>query len=98
MSRIDCLRLTHKLIPEPVNRNDRLRVPRVLLDFRAELADEHPEIYEPAQWTRELCAEYLALVERLCIGDYAQRRTPFANRIGRPLSAKSMCAAMSAVC
>ncbi len=61
------------------------------------LTDVHPEICEPAQWTREVCAEYLALVERLCIGDYAQRRAPFANRIGRPLSAKSKAGYITAV-
>jgi integrase len=61
----------------------------ILLKVGRWLTDVHPEICEPAQWTREVCAEYLALVERLCIGDYAQRRAPLANRIGRPLSAKS---------
>jgi integrase len=61
----------------------------ILLKVGRWLAKEHPEICEPAQWTRELCAAYLALVERLCIGDYAQRRASFAKRMGRPLSAKS---------
>jgi len=69
----------------------------ILLKVGRWLAEEHPEIGEPAQWTRELCAEYLALVERLCIGDYAQRRAPFANRIGRPLSAKSKAHYITAV-
>jgi integrase len=61
----------------------------ILLKVGRWLAEEHPAICEPAQWTRELCAEYLALVERLRIGDYAQRRAPLGNRIGQPLSAKS---------
>ncbi len=69
----------------------------ILLKVGRWLAKEHPEICEPAQWTRELSAEYLALVERLCIGDYAQRRAPFANRIGRPLSAKSKAGYITAV-
>jgi integrase len=33
----------------------------------------------------------------LCIGDYAQRWAPFANRIGRPLSAKSKAGYITAV-
>ncbi len=69
----------------------------ILLKVGRWLAEVHPDICEPAQWTRELCAEYLALVERLCIGDYAQRRAPFANRIGRPLSAKSKAHYITAV-
>ena len=69
----------------------------ILLKVGRWLADSHPEICEPAQWTRELCAEYLALVERLCIGDYAQRRAPLANRIGQPLSAKSKAGYITAV-
>lgn len=69
----------------------------ILLKVGRWLSKEHPDICEPAQWTRELCAEYLALVERLCIGDYAQRRAPFANRIGRPLSAKSKAGYITAV-
>ena len=69
----------------------------ILLKVGRWLAKEHPEICEPAQWTREVCAEYLALVERLCIGDYAQRWAPFASRIGRPLSAKSKAGYITAV-
>ncbi len=69
----------------------------ILLKVGRWLSKEHPDICEPAQWTRELCAEYLALVERLCIGDYAQRRAPFANRIRRPLSAKSKAGYITAV-
>jgi hypothetical protein len=61
----------------------------ILLKVGRWLAQAHPDVSEPAQWTRELCAEYLAMVERLCIGDYAQRRAPLGQRIGRPLSAKS---------
>jgi integrase len=53
------------------------------------LAQQHPEVREPAQWTRELCAAYLAQVERMCVGDYVQRRHGLGTRIGRPLSART---------
>lgn len=69
----------------------------VLLKVGRWLAEAHPDICDPAHWTREVCAEYLAVVERLCIGDYAQRRAPFADRIGHPLSAKSKAGYITAV-
>jgi len=53
------------------------------------LAQKHPDVREPAQWTREICAAYIAEVERMCVGDYAQRRAPLGLRIGRPLSART---------
>jgi hypothetical protein len=53
------------------------------------LAQQHPEVREPAQWTRELCAAYLAHVERLCVGDYVQRRSGLQDRLGQPLSAQT---------
>jgi integrase len=53
------------------------------------LAQQHAQVREPAQWTRELCAAYLAWVERLCVGEYAQHRAALAGRLGHPLSART---------
>jgi len=53
------------------------------------LAAEHPGVVEPVQWTREVCADYLAVVDRLRIGDYAHRREPLGDRVGRPLAART---------
>lgn len=53
------------------------------------LTQHHPAVHEPTQWTRELCAAYLAQVERLCVGDYVQRRDALGDRVGRPLSART---------
>jgi len=53
------------------------------------LMQHHPDIREPAQWTRELCAAYVAQVERMCVGDYVQRRDALGDRVGRPLSART---------
>lgn len=33
------------------------------------LAAEHPEITEPAQWTRQVCAAWVAAVDRMAVGD-----------------------------
>ena len=49
------------------------------------LAAEHPDIREPSQWTRELCAAWVAAVDRLCIGDYTQNDESLLDRIGEPL-------------
>ena len=40
------------------------------------LGSSIPTIAEPAAWTRELCAAYVAAVDRMHIGDFAQRRDP----------------------
>jgi integrase len=53
------------------------------------LAQQHPEVCEPAHWTRELCAAYIAQVERLRVGDYVQRRDALGARIGQPLSPRT---------
>jgi hypothetical protein len=46
------------------------------------LADEHPEVQQPGQWTRELCAAWVAAVDRLRIGDYTQNDDSLQHRIG----------------
>jgi hypothetical protein len=45
------------------------------------LAAEHPEVREPGQWTRELCAAWVAAVDRLRIGDYTQNDDSLRDRI-----------------
>ena len=53
------------------------------------LAAEHPAVEEPAAWTRELCAAYVAAVDRMRVGDYAQRCAPIQHLVGTPLSPRS---------
>jgi integrase len=53
------------------------------------LAAEHPAVEEPTAWTRELCAAYVAAVDRMRVGDYAQRCDPIQHLVGRPLSPRS---------
>jgi len=61
----------------------------ILLKVGRWLAQQHPEVREPAHWTRETCAAYLAQVARMCVGDYVQRRDALGSHIGRPLSART---------
>jgi integrase len=49
------------------------------------LAAEHPKVTEPGQWTRELCAAWVAAVDRLHVGDYIQSGASLRERIGEPL-------------
>jgi len=60
------------------------------------LAAMHPEIVSPAQWTRELAAEYVAAVARLRVGDYTARKMN-ASRVGQPLAPRSMATELSAL-
>jgi integrase len=53
------------------------------------LAAEHPEISEPAQWTRDTCAAWVATVDRIRVGDHAQWRVGQRARLGKPLSPKT---------
>ena len=40
------------------------------------LAETHPEVREPGEWTRETCADWVAAVDRMRIGDFSIRRNP----------------------
>lgn len=81
----------------PLTYDVRSGIRSILLKVGRWLASEHPAIHEPAQWTRELCAAYIALVERLRIGDYAQRRAPLGKRLGQPVSAATKASYIIAV-
>ena len=53
------------------------------------LAAGHPDITSPAQWTRQTCAEWVAAVDRMSTGDYAQWSAGLGDRAGKPLSPKT---------
>ena len=53
------------------------------------LAEKHPEIVRPEQWTRELAAEYVAVVDRMRIGEYVWREDIVRGERGKPLSART---------
>lgn len=53
------------------------------------LAATHPEITEPAQWTRATCAAWVAAVDRMSVGDYVQRRDALGGREGTPISPRT---------
>ena len=53
------------------------------------LAAEHPEITEPGQWTRSTCADWVAAIDRMSIGDYTQRRDHLTARAGAPIAPRT---------
>jgi integrase len=61
------------------------------------LASEHPEAADPAAWTRQTCAAWVAALDRMSVGDYAQRTAGLAGRIGKPLQPSTKAALLSAV-
>jgi integrase len=62
------------------------------------LTQTHPEITSPAQWTRELAAEYIAAVDRMKVGDWSPGIKVFApHKLGKPTTPRSKNAALSAM-
>jgi len=53
------------------------------------LAVTHPQITVPADWTREICAAWVATVDRMAVGDYVQRRDVLGKREGKPISPRT---------
>jgi integrase len=53
------------------------------------LAAGHPGITEPAHWTRQTCAAWVAAVDRMSSGDYTQWRGGMGDRAGKPLMPKT---------
>jgi integrase len=53
------------------------------------LQAEHPDVADPADWTRQTCATWVARLERMNVGDYVQRTVGLKDRIGKPLEASS---------
>lgn len=53
------------------------------------LSVTHPTVRAPAQWTRELCATYVAAIDRMRVGDFVARTDVWRRRAGDPLSARS---------
>jgi integrase len=65
-----CLRWRETSTLAPSARTRRLYA---MLQAGRWLARTHPEVTSPAQWTRELAAEFVAAVDRMTVGQYAVR-------------------------
>lgn len=61
------------------------------------LADKHPEISSPTQWTREIAAEYVAMIDRMVVGDYSYPSAPLHANMGKPLKASSKSSVLTGI-
>ena len=61
------------------------------------LEAEHPEAADPARWTRQTCAAWIAALDRMQVGDYVQRTVGLKDRAGKPLEAATKATQLSAV-
>src|SRR6185312_3611729 len=53
------------------------------------LADKHPQIHNPADWTRELSLAWIACVDRLTIGQYSDSQINRKRELGKSLTPKA---------
>lgn len=67
----------------------RLHSRAALLKAGRWIATEQPDTADPAAWTRQTCAAWIAAVDRMKIGDYVMRTSSFQERAGQPLKAAS---------
>ncbi|WP_432154834.1 tyrosine-type recombinase/integrase [Streptomyces tricolor] len=75
----------------------RLNSRAALLKAGRWIATEQPEAADPAAWTRQTCAAWIAAVDRMQIGDYVVRTSSFQERLGQPLQAESKASLIRAV-
>jgi len=61
------------------------------------LAAEHPDAADPAVWTRQTCAIWIATLDRMRVGDYVGRTAGLHQRLGEQLTAASKAAQISAL-
>jgi len=69
----------------------------LLLKVGRWLAAEHPDQASPDSWTRELAAEFVAVVSRMVVGQWSVPYRLQAKRVGQPLTACSKSGQLSAV-
>lgn len=75
----------------------RLHYRAALLKTGRWIAAHQPEAADPALWTRQTCAAWIAAVDRMKIGDHVVRTSSFRERLGQPLQAASKAGLIRAV-
>lgn len=61
------------------------------------LAQSHPAVTSPAQWTRELAAEYVAMVDQMTVGQWSQPGHMYADKMGKPVLASTKASTLGAM-
>lgn len=75
----------------------RSRIYYTLLKAGRWLALNHADMNEPGQWTRAMAIEYVASVDRMTVGEFAQADKMFPEKLGKPVSARTKNAQLSAM-
>ena len=70
---------------------------RMLLLTGRWLAQTHPEVHGPEQWTRELAAAYVAAVARATAGQWGHTNNVDSALVGKPLAARTKESYLTAV-
>ncbi|MFD1545943.1 tyrosine-type recombinase/integrase [Nonomuraea guangzhouensis] len=69
----------------------------ILLKIGRWAAAEQPQATDPAAWTRQTCAALAAALDRMNVGDFAERTVGLKERMGKPLEASSKASQLAAV-
>ncbi|GGS63909.1 hypothetical protein GCM10010156_23720 [Planobispora rosea] len=69
----------------------------ILIKIGRWVAAEQPEAADPTAWTRQTCAALIAALDRMNVGDCAERTVGLKNRLGKPLEALSKAGQLAAV-
>lgn len=49
----------------------------------------HPDIVSPEDWSRELAAEFVAVVDRMKVGEWAQAEKMHSSKLGKPMTPRA---------
>ena len=61
------------------------------------LEAEQPQAADPSSWTRQTCAAWVAVVDRMKVGDYVQRTAGLKDQLGKPLEAATKAGHLAAL-
>jgi hypothetical protein len=61
------------------------------------LEAEQPQAADPASWTRQTCAAWVAAVDRMKVGEYVQRTAGLKDQLGKPLEAATKAGPLAAL-
>lgn len=61
------------------------------------IAAEQPDADDPADWTRQTCATWIAALDRMKVGDYVQRTAGLKDGLGKPLEAPTKAGQITAL-
>ena len=80
-----------------IQKNSRERHRYLLLKAGRWITQSHSDCASPERWTREIAAEWVAVVCRMIRGEWVQIDDKFKHRTGQPLSAKAKAHHLSSV-